>query len=158
MFYRKGRLLFDENQKMLSFYVTLLKDAFPEDDESFRIELSNATHGARVSPANHSLEVVIMANDNAYGRIEFANSSLHMKLIEKDHDTVFRVVILRKFGTNRDVTVMYNITKTQGDDAENEIYPSHGRLVLTAGMKSQFLLLYLTGDTIPEITEKFQLR
>jgi len=59
--------------------MTVLKDKLPEDDESYTVQLSHPSNGAVLSTTKDSLEVVIMANDNAYGRVGFANSSLHLR-------------------------------------------------------------------------------
>lgn len=156
--FRNGKLIFDENQKKLSFYITIIKDAQPEDDETFLIKLSNATNGAVISQTKSSLEVVIMASDNAYGRIGFANSSRHKLITEGNHDIAFELVVFREFGTNRNVTVSYNVSKISGDETRNEIYPEVGHLTLPAGQNHKVLRLYLTGDVVPELKETFLVR
>lgn len=150
--------MFDEYQNKLSFFITIVKDSQPEDDETFLVTLSNPTNGAVVSPTKGSTEVVIMANDNAYGRVGFANSSRYKLIVEEDHDIAFELVVMREFGTNRELTVWYNVTIISGDDTKDEIYPSHGKIMIRAGQNHGTLTLYLTGDNIPEITEIFHVR
>lgn len=122
------------------------------------IILYNAANGAVLSPTNRNLSVVIMANDNAYGRIGFANYSIHKYLIEQDHDVAFNLEVVREFGTNRAVTVWYNVTKVIGDKTMDEIYPAYGKFIIAAGEINHFLTLYLTGDQKPEMKEDFLVR
>jgi len=142
--------------------MTVLKDKLPEDDESYTVQLSRPSNGAVLSTTKDSLEVVIMANDNAYGRVGFANSSLHLRAVERDHDVAITFDLVREFGLNRDLTIHYEViqmtSSSQSDVIINEIRPSSGVVRMLNGQHEQMFTLYLRTDDIPEVLERFEVR
>ncbi|XP_066912895.1 adhesion G-protein coupled receptor V1-like isoform X2 [Clytia hemisphaerica] len=157
---RQGTLMFEEGQSQQSFYITTLKDSLPEDDESFYIHLSNPTHNSIVSRSKGALKVTIMANDNAFGRIAFSNSSRRVTVTERDHEVAFHLELVREFGTNRDVKVHFEVTAMgSGLNALlDEIRPTKGDVILADGESEGRFILYLQPDADPEILEKFEVR
>ena len=96
-----------------------------------------------------------MANDNAYGRIGFANSSLAKRVIEQpNHESAIHLDIVREFGSNRDLRIQYEV---MGGTA-NEIHPLKGVLMMRSGERHQTFIVYLQADNVPEVTEIFEVR
>ena len=108
-----------------------------------------------MSRNHNSLQVTIMANDNAYGRIGFANSSLAKRVIEQpNHESAIHLDIVREFGSNRDLRIQYEV---MGATA-NEIHPLKGVLMMRSGERHQTFIVYLQADNVPEVTEIFEVR
>ncbi|XP_057301693.1 adhesion G-protein coupled receptor V1-like isoform X2 [Hydractinia symbiolongicarpus] len=154
---RSGCLIFEENEEELDLYFTVLRDSIPEQDETFFVELTNATNGSAISKDN-VLEVLIMANDNAYGRFKISNSSLRNFVVEEKHDTLFKIKLDREFGSYGYVVIVYNVTSRRNNPFQDEIYPEGGQVSFSPGEQSKELILYLKNDNIPEIGEHFELR
>lgn len=70
-FYRTTTMIFEPGQTLLTTSVAVLEDELPENTETFFVSLSNPQGGAEIGPDNE-VTVNILANDNAYGIIEFA--------------------------------------------------------------------------------------
>lgn len=64
-------MIFDSGQTLLHTSVVILSDDIPEDTENFSVSLISPTGGAELGPAANVI-VTILANDDAYGIIEFA--------------------------------------------------------------------------------------
>ena len=96
-----------------------------------------------------------MANDNAFGRIGFANSSLFRQVIEQqNHESAIHLTVVREFGSNRDLSIQYEVI----DSNANEIRPLKGVILMRSGERHQTFIVYLQADNVPEITETFQVR
>ena len=152
--------MFDEGQIQQSLYITTLKDNRPEDDENFNIILSNPTHNSIISHIKSTLQVTIMANDNAFGRIGFANSSRRVTVVERDHEVAIHLILRREFGTNRDLSVNFEV-KALGNQDEGvlkEIRPTKGIVRVADGELEGRLVLYLQPDVDPEVLERFEVR
>ena len=76
-----GTLIFDETESSQRLYIDIINDDQPELDETFQVELTNAT-GDSVIDTQGRIDVVIATNDNAHGIIGFAEVSLSVILIE----------------------------------------------------------------------------
>ena len=145
----------------MTLLVTVLKDNLPEDDESFTVKIFNPSNGAAILSTKDSLEVVIMANDNAFGRVGFANSSLYVTAVERSHDVAIHLDLNREFGLNRDLVVGYSVvsvTSQTGHEVTKEIYPASGKLKILSGHSKATLTVYLLADDVPEIVERFEVR
>ena len=151
--------MFEEGQHQQSFFITTLKDSIPEDDESFNIHLSNPTRNSMISRTKGALQVTIMANDNAFGRIGFSNSSRRITVAERDHEVAIHLELVREFGTNRDLRIQFEVTASGAKrHVSNEIRPTKGELLLADGESEGRLVLYLQPDADPEVLEQFEVR
>ena len=74
-------MIFDEMESSQRLYIDIINDDQPELDETFQVELTNAT-GDSVIDTQGRIDVVIATNDNAHGIIGFAEVSLSVILIE----------------------------------------------------------------------------
>ncbi len=125
-------------------------------DESFSIDLFNPTGGAKLAP-NPNLQVTILSNDNAYGRLAFADGSLKVNVTEQQWDSVLRLDIIREFGSFGQVSVNWNVSSTKGNVID-DVYPTSGQINLNQGVSSGTINVYIKGDEIPELDEAFTVR
>lgn len=72
---RRLTLTFEPGQTTLHTTVAVMQDDVPEDVESFAVTLTSPTGGAEIGP-QASVTVNILANDNAYGIVQFAAVSI----------------------------------------------------------------------------------
>lgn len=70
---------FEPGQTLLRTSVAVLLDDIPEDTESFTVSLVSPTGGAELGQ-NNTVRVDILANDDAYGIIEFSPVSHHRNI------------------------------------------------------------------------------
>ena len=145
-----------EGEKSLFFFVSIVDDQLPETDETFKVRLLNPSSGTAISSSS-ILDIVIMSNDNAFGRFKIADSSLHQFVKELNIDSTFFVLIEREFGSNGAVIVKYNITDT-ANNLQEKIYPQYGHVKFLPGESLKKLNLYLKGDVVPELEKKMLLR
>lgn len=159
-FYRKGQLIFNNEDTELSFYVTIFNDSISEPDETFLVTLSNATGGAVIGP-NGNLEVNILSNGNPYGRIEFAMKFRNIVVDEKLRDWVLYLEVLREQGSYGKVIVAWNKTDNvsgSGRHGDNDVYPASGEIVFLEGETKKTINLTIVADDIPEVNEVFEVR
>ena len=140
----------------MDMYLTVLKDQQPEADEYFGVRLLNPTGGSSLSPTNTHVNVTIMANDNAYGRLAFSNSSRKVNLKELDRDVAFSLSLVREFGSFGHVTVSWELSQQDGDGGD--ITPTKGQTSFMNGESQTEIHLYLRGDSIPELRETYSVR
>jgi hypothetical protein len=69
-----GQITFNNGQQISNLTIPLLDDAIPEDRESFRLDLTSVSGGARVG-ARRSLEIVLETSDNPHGLFGFVNQT-----------------------------------------------------------------------------------
>ena len=123
--------------------------------------LSNSTGGLVLS-SRSTVEVLIMANDNPYGRFKFDDASLLRSTVEENYDTVIMFEVTREFGSHGDVILDYEVS--QVDDGithgilQNDVYPRRGSLRFTSRETNKTFSLFIKGDLIPELEEKFEIR
>lgn len=147
-------MTFDEGEKEQKLFITILKDDEAEDDEIFNLKLSNPSNGLVLSPSNHQLQVTIMANDNAFGRVGFDNSSLVKHVSEKDHEVAVHLNVVREFGSNRGLRIGYEVVGLSA----SEVRPSTGVVNMGYNVRRQTIIVYLQADSVPEVTEYFEVR
>lgn len=123
--------------------------------------LSNSTGGLVLS-SRSTIEVLIMANDNPYGRFKFDDSSLLRKTVEENYDTVMMFEVIREFGSYGDVILDYEVSQVDDGSThgilQNDIYPKRGSLRFTSGEINKTFSLFVKGDLIPELEETFEIR
>ena len=69
---RRVNLAFAPDESELSFSVRIANDDIPEIGESFSVRLVDEVGGARIEPSRGSITIEILTNDDAHGRIGFA--------------------------------------------------------------------------------------
>lgn len=160
LFYRKGQLIFNQDDTELSFYVTIFNDSISEPDETFTVALSNATGGSVIGQ-NGNLEVNILSNGNPYGRIEFAMASGYIVVEERSLDWLLSIEVLREQGNYGEVIVAWNSsgnTSQTGSHAGDDVFPFSGEVVFMAGETRKTINLTIAADDIPEVNEVFHVR
>ena len=122
-------------------------------DESFSVRLFNPTGGSELSGEN-TIQVNILSNDNAYGRIAFVDSSLNVSINENSIDSPFRLQLVRQFGTFGQIILSWNAS-TLGNAIPNDIYPPSGQVIFAAGSSTAYITMYVRSDALPELSEQF---
>ena len=141
--------MFEEGQSQLQFDVTILPDATPEQDEVFTVSLSQPSGGA-VLGTDSTLTVTILSNDNANGRIGFADSALFVSKKELSSDQVVDLKVVREQGTFGRVVVAWNIT---GNVSSADVSPMSGNIVFQDGDSESKIPLTIHKDSVPELNE-----
>ena len=67
-----GQITFNNGQRIYNLTIQLVDDDVPEDRESFRLDLTSVSGGARLGD-RRSLDVVLETSDNPYGLFGFLN-------------------------------------------------------------------------------------
>ncbi|KAI4876542.1 hypothetical protein NFI96_002228 [Prochilodus magdalenae] len=103
LIYRSGNLTFSVGQTVGSIYLLISQDDVPELDKSFRVRLSNVSHGRL---GNRTVATVtVLASDDPYGQFVFAESSRPVRVAEAD--TLVTLTIQRRKGLMGRVQVTY---------------------------------------------------
>uniref|UniRef100_A0AAY5ERU0 Calx-beta domain-containing protein n=1 Tax=Electrophorus electricus TaxID=8005 RepID=A0AAY5ERU0_ELEEL len=117
LIYRSGNLTFGVGQTIGTIYLLISQDDVPELDKSFKILLSNVSHGRLGNLTIATLTV--LASDDPYGLFEFSESSRPFRVVEAD--TLVTLTIWRQKGLMGRVRVPYtNITIRIMDDKDPE--------------------------------------
>ncbi|NVK32786.1 MAG: cadherin [Gammaproteobacteria bacterium] len=145
-----GSLVFEVGQSSKTITVDVVGDTLTELNESFSIELSNASAGAEISETQAQATSTIETDDAG------------VKVIALDTDrgegaagteTQMRYQLLRSGDTGKAVTLTYEI---MGDvDADDFVSPMTGSITLEAGQSSAILVLTVKGDDLIETDEVF---
>ena len=69
-----GQITFNNGQRISNLTIPLLDDDVPEDKESFRLDLTSVSGGARLGD-RRSLEIVLETSDNPHGLFGFVNQT-----------------------------------------------------------------------------------
>ena len=69
-----GSVTFNNGQRISNLTIPLLDDLIPEDRESFRLDLTSVSGGARLG-TRRSLEIVLETSDNPDGLFGFVNGT-----------------------------------------------------------------------------------
>ena len=125
-------------------------------DESFSVELASPTGGSTLAP-NPNLAVTILSNDNAYGRLAFADSALNVRVAELQWSSVLRLDVVREFGSFGQISLTWNVSSIDGS-AVNDLYPTQGQFNLNQGVSSGTIFVNIRPDGIPELDEHFVVR
>ena len=140
-----------QQEHNITMYVT--DDNTPEGDETLTISLTRNSGGASLgTPAR--LEVVIRANDDAYGVFNLSPSSLSKTISEPGTGPVnvadFTVVRrVHSFGT---VVVYWEV---QNASASSDLIPVRGNLTFQDGDKEKTFQVRAVLDQTPEKSENF---
>ena len=154
--FRHGLLRFLSGQVSLNLDLTILPDSRPEMDESFSVQLSSPTGGGILS-SNPNLAITILSNNNAYGRIAFADNSLNVNVTELQWNSIFKLDIVREFGSFGQISLNWNMSSVDGSSV-TDLFPTQGQVNLNQGVSSASIFINVRPDGIPELDEKFVVR
>jgi len=149
---RKGQLIFQDGETELHLDFTILQDTTPEQDETFSIELTNAT-GKAVIGSKSQLTITILSNNNAHGRIGF--SADYLKITQQEENAVVNFEVVREYGQFGRVVVLWNAT---GDYRAGQIYPVSGALVFDNGVDKRNITIAIRDDDVPDLDKVINIR
>ncbi|KAI8777860.1 G-protein coupled receptor 98, partial [Biomphalaria glabrata] len=148
---RQVTMSFEPGQTLLRTSVAVLLDDIPEDTESFTVSLVSPTGGAELGQ-NNTVRVDILANDDAYGIIEFSPDSLTLTAEEKEgKDTPVSLVVLRRRGFSGYVSVAWQATGNQ--NGVGDLTPLSGQVDFASGQSVATITLTVRDDQEPELDE-----
>ncbi|KAH9498632.1 Adhesion G-protein coupled receptor V1 [Bulinus truncatus] len=148
---RQVTMTFDPGQTQLQTSVVILLDEIPEDNESFTVSLVATTGGAEIGQ-NNTVRVDVLANDDAYGIIEFSPDSLSLTAEEREgKDTPVSLVVIRKRGFSGFVTVSWQATGSQS--GVGDLTPLSGQVDFASGQSVATITLTVRDDQEPELDE-----
>ncbi|XP_038076858.1 adhesion G-protein coupled receptor V1-like isoform X2 [Patiria miniata] len=146
---RSGRLTFQPEDTELTVAITILDDDRPEDDEYFRVVLSNPTGGAELGRQD-AVMVDILSNDDAHGIIGFAQDSLNIQATEQATDTAVIFTLERQRGTSGVVVVAW---VASGEHDPSDMRPTAGMVEFADGVSTAAIVITVTADSFPELDE-----
>ncbi|KAM4808264.1 adhesion G-protein coupled receptor V1 [Rhinophrynus dorsalis] len=152
-------LTFADGEKYKFIDIIINDDDIPEGDESFQLILANPSHGLDLG-LNTTATVTILANDDGHGILSFNNSE-HFYLREPTAmymaESVALLYIIREppqgiFGT---VTVQYLVIGENASNADGDLSPVQGYVILEEGVRFKTLEISAVLDEEPEMDEHF---
>ncbi|XP_068782490.1 adhesion G-protein coupled receptor V1 [Struthio camelus] len=142
-----GELIFEPGDVEVVVAVNILDDVIPEEEESFGVQLKNPKGGAEIG-AHGFVNIIIPSNDNAYGVIAFAQSSLFKQVEEMEQDNLITLNVERLIGTYGRVTVEWKANGSLSD-----IFPASGMITFSEGQALSTITLTILADSIAELSE-----
>ncbi|XP_039767131.1 adhesion G-protein coupled receptor V1 [Ornithorhynchus anatinus] len=139
-----GELIFGPGDREAVIAINILDDVIPEEEESFRVWLKNPRGGAEIG-INGSVRIIIPANDDAYGLIAFAQTSLHKQVEEMHQDSLITLSVERLKGTQGRLTVEW-----EADGSPSDVFPTSGVITFSEGQSLATITLTILADDIPE--------
>ncbi|XP_060082724.1 adhesion G-protein coupled receptor V1-like [Ylistrum balloti] len=162
-----GTVRFLENEQAKMIFITVRMDGEPEQDKQFRVALQSAivVEGrtdevlTRISTTNNEALLMVVANDDPYGKFAFQLSSRNVTIAEdfytgQEDLAKAELTIERRQGIFRDVMVSWEIFSNQLADTFPKVYD----LILLSTRRSEVILsptkqrdrtgtdvIYLTG-------------
>ncbi|KAK9974393.1 hypothetical protein ABG768_022494 [Culter alburnus] len=119
--YRSGNVTFEVGQTVRSIYLLISQDDIPELDKSFRVRLTNVSHGRLGKETTATLTV--LASDDPYGLFVFSDNSRPVRVAEAN--AVITLTIQRRKGLMGRVRVTYRTLRDT--DAAPYSTPGVGR-------------------------------
>uniref|UniRef100_A0A3B4G959 Adhesion G-protein coupled receptor V1 n=1 Tax=Pundamilia nyererei TaxID=303518 RepID=A0A3B4G959_9CICH len=152
---------FADGERYKFVEVQITDDAFPESAERFQLILSKPSPGLQLG-TNTTATVTILASDDGHGVISF-NTTKHFLLREPTSlsglsESVANLYVVRnpEEGTFGTVSVQFTITDANGTQAEGDLIPTHGFVVLEDGVRFKMLEISVMLDAEPEGNETFR--
>ncbi|XP_071587409.1 adhesion G-protein coupled receptor V1 isoform X2 [Heliangelus exortis] len=146
-----GELIFDPGDMEAVIAVNILDDIIPEEEECFKVRLKNPKGGAEIG-VNSFVNIIIPPNDNAYGVIAFAQSSLFKQVEEMEQDSLITLNIERLIGTYGRVTVEWIANGSISD-----IFPASGLVTFSEGQALSTITLTILADSVAELAEAVEI-
>ncbi len=147
-----GTLAFGSNELSKSFQVAVINDSLPNGDQSFAVQLSNATGGANVSTNNTAKTAILTIKDDE-SSIAFTNATYTVG----EGVGTFSITAIRSGALFVPASVNYN-TLDGTANAGLDYRATNGTLVFPAGVTAKTITLSITNDTIVEDNETFQVQ
>lgn len=158
--YRSGNVTFEVGQTVGSIYLLISQDDIPELDKSFRVRLSNVSHGRLGKETTATLTV--LASDDPYGLFVFSDSSRLIRVPEAN--AVITLNIQRRKGLMGRVRVTYRTLRdtdaapysTPGvgrASAGNDFVPVVESVIFSANQSEVNVTLRVLDDEEPERAE-----
>ena len=145
-----GTLLFAPGETTKSVDIALVDDALNEDDETFRVTLSNPTGGPALGTPS-TTDVRIYADTDPVPLIGIGDSTV----VEGDSGTTAARLHGHALGlSGRTVTVGY---RTSGGSEGSDYNFTAGTLTFAPGETSKTFNVNVIGDTTPEPKESFDI-
>ena len=105
---------------MKTFSVTVFPDSIPENDEEFSVFLLNSTGGSSIDLNFNKVQIVILANDNVGGIVQFCNGSIVVSVREGER---LSLCLQRTLPALGDVVVTWRII---GENATQDFVSDQG--------------------------------
>ncbi len=146
-----GTLSFGSNEMSKSFQVGIVNDTLFNSDQSFTVQLANATGGAAITAnTNFNTSALKILDDES--SVGFTNANY----IVGENVGTFRVTIVREGALITPASVDFSTvddTATSGLDYRG----TNGTLVFPIGVKSKTISLTISNDTLVENDETFHI-
>ena len=136
-----GKITFNNGQRVYNLTIQLLDDDIPEDRESFSLQLTSVSGGARLGDLR-SLEVVLETSDNPYGLFGFVNRT-RIVLANSEQTRSLRLSLHRIGGARSFVRVNVEVFM---------IFPNHGSVARDINPVSRELA-FQAGEYGPKLCE-----
>uniref|UniRef100_A0A3Q2PRU9 Adhesion G-protein coupled receptor V1 n=1 Tax=Fundulus heteroclitus TaxID=8078 RepID=A0A3Q2PRU9_FUNHE len=165
-----GTLFFSEGQLNYTIVLQLMDDATPENQDQYRVSLSNLQTFGVVATGHAALDVqgreavlTVDTSDQPYGLLTIAPSSLRVSTEERDQ--IINIYINREFGASGAVNITYevirgslqNLSEVEGAlaDPGQDFVSGTGSVILQEGQTSVSIPVTILEDDIPELQEFF---
>ncbi|NWV81048.1 GPR98 protein, partial [Dasyornis broadbenti] len=146
-----GELIFEPGDMEAVIAVNILDDIIPEEEERFKVWLKNPKGGAEIG-VHSFVDIIIPSNDNAYGVIAFAQSSLFKQVEEMEQDSLITLNIERLIGTYGRVTVEWIANGSISD-----VFPASGMITFSEGQALSTITLTILADSVAELSEAVEI-
>ncbi|KAF1420925.1 G-protein coupled receptor 98, partial [Spheniscus magellanicus] len=146
-----GELIFEPGDMEAVIAVNILDDIIPEEEECFKVWLKNPKGGAEIG-VHGFVNIIIPSNDNAYGVIAFAQSSLFKQVEEMEQDSLITLNIERLIGTYGRVTVEWIANGSISD-----VFPASGMITFSEGQALSTITLTILADSVAELSETVEI-
>ncbi|NXH80376.1 GPR98 protein, partial [Edolisoma coerulescens] len=146
-----GELIFEPGDMEAVIAVNILDDIIPEEEECFKVWLKNPKGGAEIG-VHSFVNIIIPSNDNAYGVIAFAQSSLFKQVEEMERDSLITLNIERLIGTYGRVTVEWIANGSISD-----VFPASGMITFSEGQALSTITLTIFADSVAELSETVEI-
>ncbi|NXB81784.1 GPR98 protein, partial [Donacobius atricapilla] len=146
-----GELIFEPGDMEAVIAVNILDDIIPEEEECFQVRLKNPKGGAEIG-VHSFVSIIIPPNDNAYGVIAFAQTSLFKQIEEMEQDILITLNIERLIGTYGRVTVEWIANGSISD-----VFPASGMITFSEGQALSTITLTILADSVAELSEAVEI-
>ncbi|NXI47503.1 GPR98 protein, partial [Galbula dea] len=146
-----GELIFEPGDMEAVIAVNILDDSIPEEEECFKVVLKNPKGGAEIG-VHGFVNIIIPPNDNAYGVIAFAQSSLFKQAEEMEQDSLITLNVERLIGTYGRVTVEWIASGSISD-----VFPASGMITFSEGQALSTITLTILADSVAELSETVEI-
>ncbi|NXF10740.1 GPR98 protein, partial [Smithornis capensis] len=146
-----GELIFEPGHVEAVISVNILDDIIPEKEECFKVWLKNPRGGAEIG-VHSFVNIIIPSNDNAYGVIAFAQSSLFKQVEEMEQDSLITLNVERLIGTYGRVTVEWIANGSISD-----VFPASGMITFSEGQALSTITLTILADSVAELSETVEI-